>query len=82
MVCAYYEDGAFYISTDARQAKMLQIAVNKVAVCGLGWYSFQGIAENLGWVKKKKNAHIRANFKNTLNGLMIMVVKMIQILLS
>lgn len=64
MVCAYYEDGAFSISTDARQAKMLQIAENnEVAVCGLGWYSFQGIAENLGWVKEEKNAHIRANFK-------------------
>ena len=64
MVCAYYEDGAFYVSTDARKNKMLQIEKNnEVSVCGLGWYSFQGVAENLGWVKDEKNAKIRAKFK-------------------
>ena len=64
MVCAYYEDGAFYVSTDARKNKMLQIEKNnEVAVCGMGWYSFQGKADNLGWVKDEKNAHIRAKFK-------------------
>jgi general stress protein 26 len=52
MVCAYYEDGAFYVSTDATKNKMLQIEKNnEVAVAGLDWYVFQGIAENLGWVK-------------------------------
>ena len=64
MVCAYYEDGAFYVSTDATKSKMLQIEKNnEVSVCGLDWYSFQGIAENLGWVKDEKNAKIRAKFK-------------------
>lgn len=64
MVCAYYEDGAFYVSTDAKKNKTLQIEQNnEVAVGGLGWYAFQGIAENLGWVKDEKNAKIRANFK-------------------
>lgn len=64
MVCAYYEDGAFYVSTDARKNKMLQIEKNnEVSVCGLDWYAFQGRAENLGWVKDEKNAEIRAKFK-------------------
>jgi len=64
MVSAYYENGAFYVSTDARKNKTLQIEKNnEVAVCGMDWYSFQGKAENLGWVKDEKNAHIRAKFK-------------------
>lgn len=64
MVSSYYEDGVFYVSTDARKNKMLQIAQNnEVGVCGFGWYSFQGIAENLGWVKDEKNARIREKFK-------------------
>lgn len=64
MVCAYYEDGMFYVSTDAKKNKMLQIEKNnEVSVGGLGWYTFQGTAENLGWVKDKKNSEIRAKFK-------------------
>ncbi|MDR7855171.1 pyridoxamine 5'-phosphate oxidase family protein [Tissierella sp.] len=64
MVCAYYEDGVFYVSTDARKNKMLQIEKNnEVSVAGLDWYTFQGRAENLGWVKDEKNAEIRAKFK-------------------
>ncbi len=66
MVCAYYEDGVFYVSTDAKKSKMLQIEKNnQVSVCGLDWYAFQGTAENLGWVKDEKNAEIRAKFKKT-----------------
>lgn len=65
MVCAYYENGVFYVSTDAKKNKMLQIEKNaEVSVGGLGWYSFQGRAENLGWVKDEKNAEIRAKFKS------------------
>lgn len=68
MVCAYYEDGVFYVSTDARKNKTLQIEKNnEIAVCGLNWYSFHGTAENLGWVKDKKNAEIRAKFKEIFN---------------
>lgn len=64
MVCAYYEDGVFYVSTDATKNKMLQIEKNnEVSVAGLDWYTFNGIAENLGWVKDEKNAEIRAKFK-------------------
>ena len=68
MVCAYYEDGVFFVSTDARKNKMLQIEKNnEVSVCGFGWYSCQGTAENLGWVKGEKNAEIRAKFKKIFN---------------
>lgn len=64
MVCAYYENGAFYVSTDATKNKTLQIEKNnEVSVGGLDWYAFQGRAENLGWVKDEKNAEIRAKFK-------------------
>ncbi|MEW9054146.1 MAG: hypothetical protein AB2392_23575 [Neobacillus sp.] len=43
---------------------MLQIEKNnEVSVGGLGWYAFQGRAENLGWVKDEKNAEIRGEFK-------------------
>lgn len=64
MVCAYYEDGVFYVSTDAKKNKMLQIEKNnEVAVAGLDWFAFHGKAENLGWVKDEKNAEIRAKFK-------------------
>lgn len=65
MVCAYYENGAFYVSTDAKKNKMLQIEKNtEVSVAGLEWFAFQGTAENLGWVKDEKNAEIRAKFKS------------------
>ncbi|QLY77877.1 pyridoxamine 5'-phosphate oxidase family protein [Clostridium intestinale] len=64
MVCAYYEDGVFYVSTDAKKNKMLQIEKNnEVSVCGFDWYAFYGVAENLGWVKEETNAKIRAKFK-------------------
>lgn len=64
MVCAYYEDGVFYVSTDATKNKILQIEKNnEVAVAGLDWFTFNGIAENLGWVKDEKNTRIRAKFK-------------------
>lgn len=68
MVCAYYEKGVFYVSTDAKKNKTLQIEKNnEVSVCGFEWYAFHGIAENLGWVKDEKNAEIRAKFKKVFN---------------
>jgi len=64
MLSAYYEDGVFYVSTDARKSKMPEIAKNnEVAICGLDWFVANGTAENLGWVKEEKNAEIRAKMK-------------------
>lgn len=40
MVCAYYEGGVFYVSTDAKKNKMLQIERNaEVSFGGLGLFS-------------------------------------------
>ncbi len=64
MVDAYYEDGVFYVSTDAKKNKTLEIEKNKqVSICGLDLFVAQGIAENLGWVKNEKNTEIRAKMK-------------------
>lgn len=68
MVCAYYEDGVFYVSTDSTKNKMLQIEKNsEVSVAGFDWFAFHGTAENLGWVKDEKNSEIRVKFKKIFN---------------
>jgi len=65
MVSAYYEDGVFYVSTDANKSKMAEIEKNnEVAICGLDWFVANATAENLGWVKDEKNAEIRAKMKS------------------
>ena len=64
-VDAYYEDGVFYISTNAKSTKMREIAQTAevaFSVCGQ-WISGKGIGENIGWVKSEKNAEIRAKMK-------------------
>lgn len=64
MVDAYYEDGAFYISSSSWKNKTLEIEKNnRVSICGLDLFTAQGTAENLGWVKDEKNAEIRAKMK-------------------
>lgn len=66
MVDAYYEDGVFYVSTDAKKNKMLEIGKNsEVSICGLDLFVAQGKAENLSWVKDEGNAEIRAKMKKT-----------------
>ncbi len=64
-VDAFYEDGAFYIITWGKSAKMRQIELNpEVAftVCS-EWVSGNGIGENLGWVLDPKNAEIRTKLR-------------------
>lgn len=64
MVDAYYEDGAFYISTNALSNKMKQIEANPdVAVCAVDWFSGHGTGRNLGWVLEPQNAEIRAKLR-------------------
>lgn len=64
IVCSYYEEGVFYVSTSAKKLKMEEIALNnEVAICGLDWFVANGTAENLGWVKNEQNAEIRATMK-------------------
>ena len=64
-VDAFYEDGVFYCAVHATTNKMKQIAQNpevSVAV-HFGWFSANGIAENLGWVLKPSNAEIREKIR-------------------
>ena len=64
VVSAYYENGVFFVSTDATKSKMHEIEKNnEVAVCGLDWFVASGTVENLGWVKDEKNEEIRAKMK-------------------
>lgn len=65
MVDAYYEDGAFYISTNALSNKMRQVEKHpEVAVCAVDWFSGHGIGENLGWVLDPQNAEIRLKLRD------------------
>ena len=64
MVDAYYENGAFYVSTHALSNKMQQIGANPdVAVCAVDWFSGHGTGVNLGWVLEPQNAGIRAKLR-------------------
>lgn len=64
MVDAYYEDGAFYVSTYGLSNKMTQIAANpQVAVCAVDWFSGHGIGRNLGWALDPANAGIRLKLR-------------------
>lgn len=64
MVDAYYEDGAFYVSTNTLSNKMRQIERHPcVAVCAVDWFSGHGEGRNLGWVLDPKNARIRAKLR-------------------
>lgn len=62
-VDAYYENGTFYIVTNRKSNKMLQIAKNpevSVAAC-LEMFTANGIGKNLGWVLDPRNSEIRKN---------------------
>ena len=63
-VDAYYENGAFYISTYALSNKMKQVEINpEVAICAIDWFSGHGIGKNLGWVLEPQNAEIRSKIR-------------------
>lgn len=54
-VNAFYEDGAFYIITNARSGKMKHMAKDPLAaVCG-EWFTGHGVGENLGHVCSEEN---------------------------
>ena len=55
-VNAYYEEGSFYVVTDARSNKMRQIQSGSgIALCG-DWFTARGTGENLGHVLDERNA--------------------------
>jgi len=65
MVDAYYDDGAFYISTHALSNKVKQVEASPaVAVCAVDWFSGHGVGKNLGWVMEPQNAAIRAKLRS------------------
>lgn len=57
-VNAYYENGAFYIITDARSNKIKQIEQNSTAAIAGDWFTAHGQGVNLGWFGKHENAGI------------------------
>jgi len=64
MVDAYYENGSFYISTNALSNKMKQIEAHPdVAICAVEWFSGHGVGKNLGWVLEPQNAEIRSKLR-------------------
>lgn len=65
MLDAFYDDGAFYITTHEKSNKMLQIKQHSnVAIAAVDWFSGHGIAENIGWVLDPKNADIRLKLRD------------------
>lgn len=57
-VNAYYEDGAFYVMTDASSGKMKQMEENpEVAICGQ-LLNGRGRAENIGHVLKPEHEQL------------------------
>jgi hypothetical protein len=64
-VDAYYEDGVFYITTNAQSNKMQQIAKNpEVSVCSSSeMFTASGVGESLGWVLDPKNAALRTKLR-------------------
>ena len=57
-VNAYYEDGAFYIITNARSGKMRQIKKEpRVALAG-EWFTAHGMGIDLGYFGKEENPQI------------------------
>ncbi len=64
MVDAYFEDGAFYVSTYALSNKVKQVESHpEVAVCAVDWFSGHGHGRNLGWVLDPQNAEIRSKLR-------------------
>lgn len=65
VVDAIYVDGVFYISTNSKSNKVLQIEQNQeVSVASsVEMFTANGIGENLGWVMKPENAELRAKIR-------------------
>lgn len=64
-VDAYYEDGVFYVVTNGKSNKMLQISQNpEVSVAGcLEMFTANGIGKPLGWVLAPQNSEIRTKLR-------------------
>ena len=57
-VNTYYEDGSFYVITNALSNKMQQLQTNpKIAICG-DWFPAQGLGESMGHILAPENADL------------------------
>lgn len=62
-VNSYYQQGAFYVITDARSGKMKQIEKNpNVSICG-EWFTAHGIGKNLGHILNAENAELASRLR-------------------
>lgn len=57
-VNSFYEDGAFYVLTQAMSNKMKHIAENPIVAISGEWFTAQGEGENLGYFGKEENYRI------------------------
>jgi len=64
-VDAYYENGVFYVTTNAKSNKMLQIAKNPAIsiASSTEMFTASGKGKNLGWVLDPKNADLRGKLR-------------------
>lgn len=57
-VNTYYEDGSFYVITNAQSGKIRQLQANpRVAICG-DWFTANGVGENMGHILASSNYEI------------------------
>lgn len=62
-VNAWYENGAFYVITDARSNKMKQIENDPTVAIAGDWFTAHGKGINLGWFGKAENRAIAGKLK-------------------
>lgn len=66
-VDTFYDNGSFYIVTQAQSLKVLEIELNeKVALCNNS-YRFSGIAHNIGHPLSAENSEIRTKLTKAFN---------------
>jgi hypothetical protein len=67
VVDAYYEEGVFYVTTNAKSNKMRQIAENQqISIASsTEMFTASGLGENLGWVLDPKNVTLRSKLRTS-----------------
>lgn len=62
-VNTYYENGSFYVITNAESNKMQHIKTNPcVSICG-DWFTAHGIGKNKGYILAEENAGIASKLR-------------------
>lgn len=63
IVNGYYENGSFYVITNALSGKMRQLSHNPSAAVCAEWFSSHGVGENIGHICDEKNTAIAEKLK-------------------